>query len=162
MIQAQLISADYIWSWFRSYGSGLDVCTKQENPTNCGTKVAMCWTDLLTDKHNGNPLNILVHLQLLWLHDAYQFNVFLHLLYRLAVIWKGSSPILGVRRVLEDWDLHKSKAHPRLPNDYQYDVLLYLKLVCRNQSCQAAVPLSSYQFDQRQPNISVENVSFVI
>ena len=43
----------------------------------------MRWTEFLVVKHNANLPNILVRLQLLWLHSAYQLKVqlvFLHLL----------------------------------------------------------------------------------
>ena len=39
-------------------------CSLQEKPTSCGTKDADVPDKFLTGKHNANPLNILVHLQL--------------------------------------------------------------------------------------------------
>ena len=45
-----------------------------------GLKLSMCWTHYLVGKHSANPMIILVHLQFLWLHNAYQFNVLLQLL----------------------------------------------------------------------------------
>ena len=64
---------------------GVDV---QEKLTNCGTKAADVLDKFLASKHNANPLNILVHLQLLGIrYNPYQFKVLLHLLpYCLAVI----------------------------------------------------------------------------
>ena len=51
--------------------------SSQEKPTNCWTKAAN-----LASKHNANPLNILVHLQLLGfhIHKTCQFKVLLYLL----------------------------------------------------------------------------------
>ena len=79
----------------------------------------------------ANPLNIFVHLQLLWPHNAYQFKDLLHLL-PFGSNLKGEfwrTPNLGVwvvRGELVDRELCQSKAHPWLPNtspQYQYKVL---------------------------------------
>ena len=56
---------------------------KQEKLTNCGTKAADVLANVFPANFNANPMNILVHLQLLWLHNACQFK---EICYRLAVI----------------------------------------------------------------------------
>ena len=47
----------------------------QEKPTHCGTKAADVLDKLWSRQTNANPLIILVHLQLLWLHNDYKFKV---------------------------------------------------------------------------------------
>ena len=90
-----------------------------------GLRQPMWKTNLLADKLNANPLNILVHLQLLWLHNAYQFQVLLPFGRNLKrQFW--DTPFWGLGGVLAVWDSHQSKAQPRLPNTFQYIVLLYL------------------------------------
>ena len=51
----------------------------KEELTNCGTKAADLLDHFLPANFNANPLNILAHLQQLWLHNAYQFKVLVHL-----------------------------------------------------------------------------------
>ena len=53
---------------------------KQEKPTNCGTKAGDVLATFLPKNFNANLLNILVHMQLLRLHNAYNFKVLLNLL----------------------------------------------------------------------------------
>ena len=45
-----------------------------------GPRQPMCWTIFGPANFNANPLNILVHLQLIWFHNASQLKVLLHLL----------------------------------------------------------------------------------
>ena len=45
---------------------------KQEKPTSCGTETAAVFDKF---SRHANPLNVLVHLQLLLFHNAYQFKV---------------------------------------------------------------------------------------
>ena len=52
----------------------------QEKPQIVGLRPPMCWTHFFTVKQIAYPLNSCVHLQLVWLHSAYQFKVLLHLL----------------------------------------------------------------------------------
>ena len=97
----------------------------------------------LPPNFNTNPLNILVHLQLLWLHNRYQFKV-LSICYRLAVIFNGiilRSPILRVNEVLWGWDLHQSKARP-IPLNTKF---------CSICHRLAGIPLSKFpsKFDPR-------------
>ena len=50
-----------------------------KNSQLVGLRPPMWWTYLLASKHNAYRLNILLHLQLLWLHNAYHLKVFLYL-----------------------------------------------------------------------------------
>ena len=56
------------------------IAHRPEKPTNCGTKAAYILANSLPANFNANKVNILVHLQQLWLHSAYHFKVLLHLL----------------------------------------------------------------------------------
>ena len=50
-------------------------------PTNCGSKAAGVLASFFYPANfNANLLNMLMHMQPLWLHNANQFKVLLHLL----------------------------------------------------------------------------------
>ena len=85
---------------------------------NCRTKAADVLDKFLAGKHNANPLNILVHLQLLSLHSAYQFKVLFHLLPfgRNLNAEFGDPNFGGYGEFYKGWDLHQLKPHLRLPN----------------------------------------------
>ena len=51
----------------------------KKSPQILGLGPMLCWQILWPANFNVNPLNILVHLQLLWLRNAYQFKVLFHL-----------------------------------------------------------------------------------
>ena len=81
---------------------------------------------------NTNPLNNLVHLQLLWFHEAYLFKVLLHLLplcrsLNGGVLGTPNLSVCGVRGELRSREWCLSKAHQRLPNTSQCKGLLYLQ-----------------------------------
>ena len=93
----------------------------------------------LASKHNANPLNILVNLQLLCTQRGNELLVISQCLSiqstaPSATIWPSfergvlRSPILSGKGLLGGGgrDLYQSKAHPRLPNTSQYKVLLNL------------------------------------
>ena len=102
----------------------------QGKPTNVGLKPPMCWANFYPANFNANPLNSLVHLQLLLLHYACQFKVLLHLLPSGCNLKRGFwDPQFWW---LGRWDLYQSKTHPRLPNTFQYKVLLDLPRFGRN------------------------------
>ena len=50
-------------------------------------------------------------------------------------------PNFEVRGVLAGWDAHQTKAHPRLPNTSQYNVLLYLPTFGRNSNIKLDPPI---------------------
>ena len=94
---------------------------KQEKPTNCaGRRCA--------GQYFSRPTLMrihwifLVHLQLLWLHKAYQFKVLLRLL-SFGCKLKGEFAIPNF-----------AGDHSRLPNTSQYKVLLYLPPFGRNSN----------------------------
>ena len=87
------------------------VSTSQNNksPEIVGLRPPMCWT-FLTGNFYAYPLNILVHFQLLWLHNAYQLKVLLHLLPSFGCHLKEGAeiPNFGVMGVFVCWDFYLS------------------------------------------------------
>ena len=92
----------------------------KKSPQIVGLGPPMCSQIFWPVNVNANQLNILVHLQQLWFHNAYQFKAkSCSICYRLSVISRAvfRSPILGVRGALAGWDLHQL-AHSRLANTW--------------------------------------------
>ena len=99
----------------------------------------MCWTNLkiLCGKDNANLLNSLVQLQLLCLHNAYQFKVRHHLLpfdrNLKGVVFRSEIHNFGGQgSAVRGSGFVPSKAQPRIPNTLKYKVVLYLLPFGRN------------------------------
>ena len=146
------------WAWSQPTKvaglRSLKTVTKK-NPQIVRLRSPICSQNVLACKanFNANPLNILVHLQLLWLHNAYQFKVLLHLL-PFGHNLKGEfwdPKFWGLEEwVLAGWASHQSKAHPRLLNTKCCSI-------CRRL---AVIPMSSYSTPQNwgvRVDIGVEN-----
>ena len=102
----------------------------------------MCWTNVLTGKHNANPLNISVHLQLLCLHNAYQFKGLFNLLpygrnfnIKLGPAPNSIRPFWGVRVDLCGRKWYQSKYRPHIPIPLLFTPLAYLAPISHNTQC---------------------------
>ena len=114
----------------------------KKRPQIARLKPPMCWTNLLTAKHNANPLNILVHLQLLYDFTRPIKLKCCSICYRSAVIWRlfWDSQFWKVRRVLRGCDFRNRKPTHGFPMSLNsYKVFLYLPAWPEFQ-CQIIVP----------------------
>ena len=139
-----------------------DTVAKQEKLMNCGTKAA----DVL-DK----PLSLetLMRIQWifwciwncnLWLHNAYQFRAFLHLLPFGRNLKFVDPQFWGFEELREGSggrESRKSKDHTRLPNTSQYNFVLYMPPFDRNSNVKIRPPISTPLFGGLRWTRGVEN-----
>ena len=106
-------------------------------------RLTIDWRRLAPIDADGGRLGKRLHpLQLLWFQNACHFQVLLHLL-PFGSNLKGEfydHQFFWVRRMLAGRDLHKSKAHPRLPNSFALFAAFWPQFQCQVLTPQFDLP----------------------